>query len=61
MTIRTNKKNGYQVRKTITSTDDINNAIADNVSLTNIIQQKSPLFIFGDERDGNPKGFTEWP
>ena len=57
MTIRTNKKNGYQVRKTIKSTDDINNAIADNVSLTNIIQQKSPLFILGDERDGNPKGF----
>ena len=25
--------------------------------LTNIIQQKSPLFILGDERDGNPKGF----
>lgn len=57
MTIRTNKKNGYQVRKTIKSTDDINNAIADNVSLTNIIQQKSPLFILGDERDGNSKGF----
>lgn len=57
MTIRTNKKNGYQVRKTIKSTDDINNAIADNVSLTNIIQQKSPLFILGDERDENPKGF----
>lgn len=57
MTIRTNKKNGYQVRKTIKSTDDINNAVADNVSLTNIIQQKSPLFILGDERDGNPKGF----
>ena len=57
LTIRTNKQNGYQARKTISTSDDVMSAIKDRVSLTNIIQQKSPLFIFGDERSSNPAGF----
>lgn len=57
LTIRTNKQNGYQVRKTISNAEDVISAINDRVSLTNIIQQKSPLFIFGDERSINPSGF----
>lgn len=57
LTIRTNKQNGYQVRKTISNTEDVMSAIKDRVSLTNIIQQKSPLFIFGDERSNCPTGF----
>ena len=57
LTIRTNKQNGYQARKTISTSDDVMSAIKDRVSLTNIIQQKSPLFIFGDERSSDPAGF----
>ena len=57
LTIRTNKQNGYQVRKTISCVEDVETAIRDRVSLTNIIQQKSPLFIFGDDRTSNPSGF----
>lgn len=57
LTIRTNEKNGYQARKTIKSAKDVSDAILEKISLTNIIQQKSPLFILGDEKDENPKGF----
>ena len=57
LTIRANKQNGYQARKTISSAEDVMSAIEDRVSLTNIILQKSPLFIFGDERSNNPAGF----
>lgn len=57
MTIRMNEKKGYTARKVINSSKDVSDAIANKVSLTDIIQQKSPLFVFGDEKDVNPKGF----
>ena len=57
MTIRSNKENGYKERKTICSQEDITDAVKKNISLTNILQQKAPLFIFGDVRDDPPKGF----
>lgn len=57
MTIRLNEKQGYGPRKTIANTQDVLDAISEKVSLTDIIQQKSPLFMFGDDREKNPKGF----
>jgi len=57
LTIRSNKKNGYASRFTISSSNDVMNAIEERISLTNIIQQKSPLFIFGQDGEDTPTGF----
>lgn len=57
MSIRTNESKGLILRKTITSVDDVRDAIASRVSLTDIFQQKMPLFMFGNDSDTIPKGF----
>ncbi len=57
MRIVTNEKNGYQLRHVISKSEDVAYAIKTKISLTNIIQQKTPLFIFGQEKDIIPKGF----
>lgn len=57
MSIRTNEAKGLTNRKTIQSNSDIRDAIATRVSLTDIFQQKMPLFMFGSDSDVIPKGF----
>lgn len=57
MSIRTNEHKGLLLRKTIQSVSDVKDAIAERVSLTDIFQQKMPLFMFGNDSDIIPKGF----
>lgn len=57
MSIRTNESKELKLRKTINSVSDVRDAIVDRVSLTDIFQQKMPLFMFGNDTDVLPKGF----
>ncbi len=57
MSIRTNESKNLTLRKTIQSVSDVKDAIASRVSLTDIFQQKMPLFMFGNDSDAIPKGF----
>ena len=57
MSIRTNEHKGLVLRKTIQSVKDVKDAIVERVSLTDIFQQKMPLFMFGNDSDKIPKGF----
>ncbi|MBE6253579.1 MAG: hypothetical protein E7109_08720 [Bacteroidales bacterium] len=57
MSIRTNEFKGLTLRKTIQSVSDVRDAIDTRVSLTDIFQQKMPLFMFGNDSDVIPKGF----
>ena len=57
MSIRTNEFKELKLRKTIQSVADVRNAIDTRVSLTDIFQQKMPLFMFGNDSDVIPKGF----
>lgn len=57
MSIRTNEFKELKLRKTIQSVADVRDAIDTRVSLTDIFQQKMPLFMFGNDSDVIPKGF----
>lgn len=57
MSIRTNEFKELKLRKTIQSVADVRDAINTRVSLTDIFQQKMPLFMFGNDSDVIPKGF----
>ena len=57
MSIRTNEFKELKLRKTIQSVSDVRDAITTRVSLTDIFQQKMPLFMFGNDSDLIPKGF----
>ena len=57
MSIRTNEFKELKLRKTIQSASDVRDAISERVSLTDIFQQKMPLFMFGNDSDIIPKGY----
>ncbi|MBR4007682.1 hypothetical protein [Fibrobacter sp.] len=52
-----NEDKQYVERGSFSSSDDIATLIDEKVSLTNILNQKAPLFILGDDSEDNPRGF----
>lgn len=52
-----NEDKQYVERGSFSSSDDIATLIDERVSLTNILNQKAPLFILGDDSEDNPRGF----
>ena len=57
ITLRIIGNKGDGTRCTFNSSRDVENAIRDRVSLTNIHHQKMPLFFVGSPKDVEPRGF----
>ena len=57
ITLRIIGNKGDETRCTFNSSKDVENAIKNRVSLTNIHHQKMPLFLVGSPKDVEPRGF----